>query len=79
MISIFKINNKKGRGKPWHIAKGTQSFCGNATVSPNESWHQLDERVIKHYEGEELCSACVGQAYKVGLIDIVDKERTNDC
>lgn len=78
MISIFKIDNKKNKSKPWHISKGSYSFCGNATVRPNESWHQTDDRIVKHYDGEELCSACVGQAYKAGLIDIVDKERTND-
>lgn len=72
-MRIFSI---KKRGV-WHIPKpnGT-SYCSNARIDKN--WHMkqrdADTIEVKERDGEALCNACVGMAYKAGVIEVTDKE-----
>lgn len=72
----MKIFSIKKRGI-WHIPKpsGT-SYCSNARI--DEDWYMekrdTDTVDVKERDGETLCNACVGMAYKAGVIEVIDKE-----
>ncbi|WP_373786531.1 hypothetical protein [Jeotgalibaca porci] len=71
-MKIFSIKN---RGV-WHIPKpnGT-SYCSNARI--DKDWHMkqrdADTVDVKERDGETLCNACVGMAYREGVIEVASK------
>ncbi len=71
---IFRIKKRK----VWHIAhsKSDFSWCSNASIA--KDWYRNDRDAstveVKERDGETLCNACVGMAYKAGVIEVTDKE-----
>lgn len=72
----MKIFSIKKRGV-WHIPKpnGT-SYCSNARIDKDWYMQKRDADTIeaKERESENLCNACVGMAYRAGVIEVTDKE-----
>ncbi len=71
---IFRIKKRK----VWHIAhdKSDFAYCSNASIA--KDWYRNDRDAstveVKERDGETLCNACVGMAYKAGVIEVMDKE-----
>lgn len=67
-MDVFRLKTRK----LWHIPSTTSkyAFCGNASMTDFKG-NLVDGVTIKPYEGETLCPACVGQAYKAEFIDVV--------
>lgn len=72
----MKIFSIKKRGV-WHIpmSSGT-SYCSNARI--DKDWYMkerdADTVIVKERDDETLCNACVGMAYKAGVLEVIDKE-----
>lgn len=71
---IFRIKTSK----VWHIphSKSDLSWCSNASIA--KDWYRNDRDAstveVKERDGEILCNACVGMAYKAGVIEVIEKE-----
>lgn len=80
MMEFFKIINKNN----WHFSNNGGSLCNSASTEPyrypkgvnQEEYAEIrNVEIILEDMKDNLCQACVRQAYKEGLIKVQLKER----